>query len=302
MDLNPARIITALLITMIFSGSSAQDILCNIQVNSQQIQGTDKRIYENMQSALIEFINDREWTNYDFKPEERIECNMVITIQERPSTDRFSARLNVVASRPIYGSTYNSTLLNYVDEDFDFEYVEFQSLDYQDNQYMSNLTSVIAYYIYIILGLDFDSFSQYGGAPFFEKAELVVNAAQESGQVGWNSFEDQRNRYWLVENYLNQSYSDLRIFFYEYHRNGLDVMSDKVEQGRSAILESLNYLQKAYDARPGLFALQLVLDAKRDEFVNIFKGGNPKEKEESQEILKKLDPANSSTYSKISER
>lgn len=302
MDLNPARIIIALLITMIFSASSAQDILCNLQVNSQQIQGTDKRIYENMQSALIEFINDREWTNYDFKPEERIECNMVITIQERPSTDRFSARLNVVASRPIYGSTYNSTLLNYVDEDFDFEYVEFQPMDYQDNQYMSNLTSVIAYYIYIILGLDFDSFSQYGGAPFFEKAELVVNSAQESGQVGWNSFEDQRNRYWLVENYLNQSYRDLRVFFYEYHRNGLDVMSDKADQGRAAILVSLGYLQKAYDARPGLFALQLVLDAKRDEFVNIFKGGNPKEKEDSQKILKKLDPANSSTYSKISER
>ncbi len=302
MDMNPARIIIALLITMIFSGSSAQDILCNIQVNSQQIQGTDKRIYENMQSALIEFINDREWTNYDFKPEERIECNMVITIQERPSTDRFSARLNVVASRPIYGSTYNSTLLNYVDNDFDFEYTEFQPMDYQDNQYMSNLTSVIAYYIYIILGLDFDSFSQYGGAPFFEKAELVVNTAQESGQVGWNSFEDQRNRYWLVENYLNQSYRDLRVFFYEYHRNGLDVMSDKADQGRAAILVSLGYLQNAYDARPGLFALQLVLDAKRDEFVNIFKGGNPKEKEDSQKILKKLDPANSSTYSKISER
>jgi len=302
MNLNPGRIIIALLVTMIFSGSSAQEILCNLQVNSQQIQGTDKRIYENMQTSLIEFINDRKWTGYDFKPAERIECNMVITITDRPSTDQFKARLNVVASRPVYGTTYNSTLLNYVDNDFDFEYVEFQAMDYQDNQYMSNITSVIAYYIYIILGLDFDSYAQNGGGPFFEKAELVVNAAQESGQVGWNSFEDQRNRYWLVENYLNQSYSDLRTFYYEYHRNGMDVMSDKADQGRAGILESLDYLQKAYDAKPGLFALQLVMDAKRDEFVNIFKGGNPKEKEESQKILKKLDPANSSTYSKISER
>ena len=302
MNLKPGRIIVALLLMMIFSVSSAQEIFCNLQVNSQQLQGTDKRIYENMQTSLIEFINDRKWTGYDFKPEERIECNMVITITGRPSTDQFSARLNVVASRPIYGTTYNSTLLNYVDEDFNFEYVEFQPMEYQDNQYMSNLTSVIAYYIYIILGLDFDSYSQYGGGPFFEKAELVVNAAQEGGQVGWNSFEDQRNRYWLVENYLNQSYGDLRIFFYEYHRNGLDVMSEKVDEGRAATLASLIYLQNAYDARPGLFALQLVLDAKRDEFVNIFKGGNPKEKEESQKILKKLDPANSSTYSKISER
>lgn len=302
MNLIQGRIIIGLFITMIFSGSSAQEIFCNLQVNSQQIQGTDKRIYDNMQTALLGFINDRKWTRYDFKPEERIECNMVITIEDRPATNQFKAKLNVVASRPVYGSTYNSPLLNYVDNDFDFEYVEFQSMDYQDNQYMSNLTSVIAYYIYIILGLDFDSFSQFGGTPFFEKAELVVNTAQESGQVGWNSFEDQRNRYWLVENYLNQSYSDLRTFSYEYHRNGLDVMSEKTEQGRAAILKSLSYLQKAYDAKPGMFALQLVMDAKRNEFVNIFKGGNPQEKQESQEILKKLDPANSSTYSKISGR
>jgi len=287
---------------MIFSISSAQEILCNLQVDSRQVEGTDKRIYESMQASLVEFINDRKWTGYDFKASERIECNMVITISSRPSTDQFVARLNVVASRPIYGASYNSTLLNYVDDDFSFEYVEFQPMDYQDNQYMSNLTSVIAYYIYLIIGLDFDSYSQNGGGPFFEKAELVVNAAQESGKTGWNSFEDERNRYWLIENYLNQSYSSLRKFFYEYHRNGLDVMSEKVDEGRAATLVSLGYLQEAYDAKPGLFALQLVLDAKRDEFVNVFKGGNPKEKEGSQEILKNIDPANSSTYSKISGR
>lgn len=287
---------------MTFAGSSAQEIFCNLQVNSELIEGTDKRIYENMQTSLIEFINDRRWTEYDIKPEERLDCNMVITIKSRPSTDQFTAKLNVVASRPIYGSTYNSPLLNYVDEDFNFEYIDLQPIDYQDNQYMSNLSSLIAFYVYFILGLDFDSFSQFGGTPFFEKAEQVVNAAQESGQVGWNSFEDQRNRYWLVENYLNQAYSDIRSFSYEYHRLGMDEMFDKADQGRAKVLTSLNYLDQVYDARPGLFALQLIMDAKRDEFVNVFKGGNPQEKSESQKILKKLDPANSNIYSKISQR
>lgn len=302
MKLNPGRTIIVIILMLIYSQSSAQEIFCNLQVNSDMIEGTDKNIYENMQTSLIEFINDRKWTGYEIKPSERLECNMVITITGRPSTDLFTARLNVVASRPIYGSTYNSPLINYVDEDFSFEYIEFQPMEYQDNQYLSNLTSLIAYYVYIILGLDFDSFSQYGGTPFFEKAELVVNAAQEGGQVGWNSFEDQRNRYWLVENYLNQSYSNIRDFYYEYHRLGMDEMSEKPDQGRAAVLTSLGYLQSAYDNRPGLFALQLIMDAKRDEFVNIFKGGNPKEKEDSQDILKEIDPANSSTYSKISER
>lgn len=302
MNLNPVKIILVCFISLIFIKSSAQEVFCNLQVNSDMIEGTDKRIYESMQTALIEFINDRQWTNYDIKPAERIECNMVVTIVSRPSTNQFTARLNIVGSRPIYGTTYNSTLLNYVDEDFTFEFDEFQPLDFQDNQYMSNLTSVIAYYVYLLVGLDFDSFSQFGGTPFFEKAEQVVNAAQESGQVGWNSFEDDRNRYWLIENYLNQSYSDLRKFYYEYHRLGMDMMSKSADGGRAAIMESLGYLSNVYDARPGLFALQLVMDAKRDEFVNIFKEGNPKEKEDSQDILKKLDPANSSTYSKISER
>lgn len=302
MKLNPQRIIIALIFMIIYAGSSAQEVFCNLEVNSKLIEGTDKRIYENMQISLIEFINDRKWTGYDFKPAERVECNMVITIKSRPSTNQFTAHLNVVASRPIYGSTYNSTLLNYIDEDFNFEYIEFQPMEYQDNQYMSNLTSLIAYYVYIILGLDFDSFSEFGGTPFFQKAELVVNAAQESGQAGWNSFEDQRNRYWLVENYLNQSYSDLRRFYYEYHRVGMDEMYDKPDEGRANAFNSLSYLQSTYDSRPGLFALQLVMDAKRDEFVNIFKGGNPKEKEDSQKLLKNIDPANSSVYSEISER
>jgi hypothetical protein len=151
----------------------------------------------------------------------------------------------------------------------------------------------------MILALDFDSFSPNGGSPFFEKAESVVNAAQNSGEKGWGSFEDPNNRYWLLENYLNNSYASLRTFLYDYHRLGLDIMSEKPEQGRSKISESLNLLKIVNDQKPGLYALQLMIDAKRDEIINIFSEGNPREKSDAESIMKEIDPANSSSYSKI---
>ncbi len=280
----------------------AQEFLCTVDVSSSQVQGSDRQVYDDMKNSVMEFVNNRKWTNYEFKVGERIECTMVITITERVSTDVFKARLNIVASRPIYRSSYNSPLLNYVDNSFDFEYVQFQALDYQENNFSSNLTSVVAYYLYMILGLDFDSFSEFGGTPFYEKAEAIVNAAQNSSYKGWKAFENQKNRYWFVENYTNNSYVGLRSFLYDYHRLGLDMMSDKTEEGRATILESLKYLQNIYDDKPGLFALKLMLDAKNDEIVNIFKEANPKEKTDAINIMKEIDPANSSKYSKINER
>jgi hypothetical protein len=280
---------------------AAQEFLCNVQVNSQQVEGTDKRVFENMQSSITEFLNSRSWTNYNFKNEERIECNFVITINNRPSTDLFEARLNIVASRPVFNSAYNSTLLNYVDQDFTFEYVEFQPMEYIENQDISNLTSMLAYYLYIILGLDFDTFSEMGGTPFYEKAEAIVSAAQNSPDGGWKSFEDNKNRYWLVANLMNNNHADLRRFLYEYHRLGLDVMSEQPEQGRQTIANAINYLANVHDEQPGLFALQLVLDAKRDEIVNVFSQGNPQQKSKVAETMKEIDPANSSKYSKISQ-
>lgn len=280
----------------------SQEFLCTVQVNSQQVEGTDKRVFESMQTALMEFINNKRWTNYQFRPEERIECSIVISISDRPASDRFTATLNIVASRPVFKTAYTTTLLNYADTDFDFDYVEFQPMDFQENSYTSNLTSVIAYYLYMVLGLDFDSFSEFGGTPFFEQAEKVVNAAQNSGESGWTSFDDQRNRYWLLENYMNNAYSDLRKFNYEYHRNGLDQMAEKTEEGRSNISQSLVYLKNVQEQRPGLFALQLMVDAKRDEIINIFKEGNPREQADAQNIMKDIDPANASSYSTITQR
>lgn len=287
---------------LLISSSQEQEFLCNIQINTQQVQGTDKHIFETLQTALTEFLNSRRWSNYEFKVNERIECNMLLNITGRPSTNRFKATLNIVASRPVYNSAYNSTLLNYIDKDLEFDYTEYEPLEYQENQYTSNLTSVMAYYLYMVLGLDFDSFSKFGGTPYYEKAEAIVNVAQNSGEKGWTSFESQRDRYWLVENYLNKSYIGLRTFLYSYHRLGLDVMADKPDQGREAILQSLNDLKKVYDEQPGLFALQLLLNAKSDEIVNIFSQCNPKEKDDAQAIMKQIDPANSSKYSKFGQR
>ncbi|MFU8845011.1 MAG: DUF4835 family protein [Bacteroidales bacterium] len=296
------RIYWLVLLLLITVSLQSQEFFCSITVNAQQVEGTDRRVFENMENSLNEFINNRRWTNLDMKPEERIECTFVITISNRPSTDRFVANLNLVASRPIYKTAYNSTLINYIDRKFEFDYVEFQPMEFQDNTYESNLTSVIAFYLYMILGLDFDSYSLYGGSPFFEKAEAVLNAAQNSPETGWRAFEDERNRYWMLENYLNNSYNDLRKFNYEYHRLGLDVMSEKVDEGRSAIANSINLLRNVHRERPGLFALNLMVDAKRDEIINIFSKGNPREQNDVEQIMKEVDPANSSNYSKISRR
>ncbi len=296
------RIFALIFFVVFTSNLYSQEFLCSVDVTSTQVQGSDRQVYDDMKNALMEFINNRKWTNYDFKVEERIECTMVITIIERVSTDLFKARLNIVASRPIFMSSYSSPLLNYVDNKFDFEYVQFQALEYQENNFSTNLTSVVAYYLYMILGLDFDSYSLYGGTPFYEKAEAIVNTAQNEAFAGWKAFESQKNRYWFVENYTNNSYADLRKFLYDYHRLGLDLMSDKTEQGRAKILSSLTYLKNIHDDKPGLFALKLMLDAKTDEIVNIFKGANPKEKTEAINIMKDIDPANTSKYSKINER
>jgi hypothetical protein len=192
-------------------------------------------------------------------------------------------------------------MLNWIDKEFQFHYVEFQPLDFAEGTFTSNLTSVLAYYSYIYLGLYFDSFSPAGGSPYFEKAQEIVNAAQNATETGWKGYESQKNRFWLVENYLNPANSELRDFSYKFHRLGLDQMYEKLDQGRTSIKESLDLLKALFTEKPDLFALQLILDAKRDEFINIFSDQRvpPMEKTEVVNILKEIDPANGSKYQVI---
>jgi hypothetical protein len=291
-------ILSALLLSLT---GLAQELNCQVSVSSSQVEGTDKRVFETMQSAIYEFINSRKWSSNNIKMEERIECTILINITDRMGADAFRGTLNLVLRRPVLNTAYNTVLLNYIDKDFQIGYVEYQPLDYSDGTYTSNLTSILAYYIYVFLGLEFDSFSPDGGTVYLQKAQEVVTAAQNAQETGWRGYESQKNRYWLVENFLNPANSGLRDFMYQYHRSGLDMMYEKVDQGRSAITESLNLLKAIYDAKPNLMALQLIMDAKRDEFVNIYSDQRvpPMEKTTVANLLKEIDPASSSKYQTI---
>ena len=283
------------------TGMQAQELNCMVNLNTQKIEGSDKKIFQTLQSAIYEFVNSRKWSTFNFKQEERIECTMMITINSRLGADEFSGSMNVVIRRPVYNTAYNTVLLNTIDKNIQFKYVEYQPLDYSEGTYSSNLTSILAYYSYTILGFYLDSFTPSGGSPYFEKAQDVVNAAQSSSDPGWKAFESDKNRYWIVNNYLNAANSELRDFAYKYHRLGLDMMYDKVDQGRNVTSEELELLQKLYNAKPNLYALQLIFDAKRDEFVNIYADQRvaPMEKTNISNLLKEIDPANSSRYQAI---
>jgi len=294
------KIISAMLILMLTTLSvGAQEFICQISVSSPQVQGSDRTVYQEMQQQLYEFVNSQKWTNYEFRHEEKIECTMMITVSDRISTDEFKGTINIQLRRPIYKTSYNSVILNYVDKDFQFKYLEGQNLEFNENTYTSNLTSTIGFYIYMFLGLDFDTYSKNGGTPYYQKAQNIVNSAQNSPERGWKAFETLKNRYWLVENLLNPKYAGLRDALYKYHRLGLDVMTENMDIGRSAISESIDMLKMVNREQPGLFALQLFLEAKGDELVNIFSQASPMDKTRVVNTLKEIDPANSQKYQKI---
>ena len=293
--------LASLLCYISLAGLNAQELSCNINVTAPKLEGTDKRAFEALQRAAYEFINNRKWTSYNFRTEERIECTMLITINDRLSADEFKGTMNVVIRRPVYNASYNTVLLNTIDKNVQFRYVESQPLDYSDGTFTSNLTSLLAFYSYTIIGFYLDSFTPNGGGPYFEKAQDVVNAAQNASEPGWKAFESEKNRYWLANNYVTPANSALRDFSYRFHRLGLDQMYDKVDQGRSNVTEAIEILQKLYNSKPNLYGLQLIFDAKRDEFVNVYADQRvaPLEKTTIVNILKEIDPANSSKYQTI---
>jgi len=291
-------ILFTLLISTFFS-VSAQELKCQISVTAPTIAGTERTVYEVMQQSLYEFMNSRTWTNYKFTQDEKIDVNILITIQERISTDEFKGNMQIQARRPVYKTSYNSTLLNHIDNDIQFKYVEQQPIEFAENTHTSNLTSLLAYYAYMVIGLDFDSFSKNGGTPFFEKAQTIVINAQNAPEKGWKAFESQRNRYWLVENMLNSQYANVRDAIYNYHRLGLDLMYDNVETGRAGIIAALENLQKVHRQKPGSYLMQVFFSAKADEFVNIFSEAPPMDKPRVVNILREIDPTNTNKYQKI---
>lgn len=296
------KIFTVFLLAFVISTfTHAQEFRCNISISAERIQGANRNLFRTMQSDLYEFMNNRRWTEHTYTMEERIECNIFIRLEEQISVDEFRGSIQIQAKRPVFNSTYETTLLNIKDNDFHCKYVEFQPIEFNETNNRDNLTNIMAFYAYIILGFDYDTFSREGGTPYFEKAQAIVNNSQNAREKGWKAFESERNRYWLIENIMNRSYSAMRETYYTYHRLGLDVMADKTEEGRAAIAESLKGVQTVFRRRPSTYILQVFFDAKSDELVNIFSKSYPDERNRVVAILNEVDPSNGNKYQKITQ-
>ena len=294
----------SIIIILLFTSTSlfSQELRCNVTVSAQRIQGANQNLFRTMQSDIYEFMNTRKWTDHVYGYDEKLKCNIMIILDEQISADEFNGTIQVQLIRPVFDSSYETTILNIKDNDFRCRYVEFQPLEFNETSNRENLTNILAYYAYVILGFNYDTFSLEGGTPYFEKAQAIVNNSQNLPVKGWKSFESERNRYWLLENIMNKSYSDFRKCMYNYHRNGLDVMSQRVEEGRANIATSLRDLQKVFRKRPSTYILQMFFDSKADELVKIFSKSYPDESSRVLAILNEIDPSNGSKYAKIAEK
>ncbi len=304
--MKPVQILKYLLLTILVllpGIINSQELNCNVQVSAQKIQGSNRQVFENMQRDIYEFMNSTVWTNHVYSYAERIDCNILINLTDQISADEFTGTIQIQAKRPVFNTTYSATMLNFIDNNFRFRYVEFQPLEFDPSTHRSNLISVLAFYTYIILGFDYDSFSPQGGTEYFQMAEKIVNNAQNAPETGWKPYDGSRNRnrYWLVKNTLDKEYEEVRQFIYDYNINGLDKMESRVSEARASIVESLRLIQEVYRRKPDpfMYIVQIVLDARTDEFVNIFSDSFPEEKGRVVEILTEIDPSNKVKYEKI---
>jgi hypothetical protein len=281
----------------------AQELRCNVTVNASKIQGTNKSVFNTLQTSLNDFMNGTKWTNHTFSEEERIDCSFFITVDEYGGT-RCAASLQVQARRPVYGTSYQTIMLNHVDEDFTFDYIEFDHLDFDLRTFKSNLTSMMAFYAYLILGIDYDSFALKGGTPFFENAQTITTNAQRENYPGWNPYENanRKNRYWIIENILSNLYSYERNAYYKYHRMGLDRMTESPAEGRKQILLALADVKRSFESQSEISTpyLRLFFDAKSDELINTFLEAPQSDRAEAYKLLKETDTFNPNKYLKIS--
>jgi len=292
-----------IVLVVIHKPSNAQELNCNVQISAQKIQGSNRQVFETMQRDIYEFMNNTVWSNHVYSYSERIDCNILITLTDQISADEFNGTIQVQLRRPVFNTTYNSTVLNFIDNSFRFRYVEFQPLEFDPTTHRSNLVSVLAYYAYIVLGFDYDSFSPSGGTEFFQMAERIVTNAQNAPEMGWKPYDGSRNRnrYWLVKNAIDKEYEGVRKFMYDYYINGLDKMESKIAEARTSMVESLRLIQEVYRSKPDpfMYIVQIVMEAKSDELVNIYSEAFPEEKSRVIQILTEIDPSNKSKYEKI---
>ncbi|MEX2567032.1 MAG: DUF4835 family protein [Cyclobacteriaceae bacterium] len=291
-----------MLICLFYSAEAlTQQLDFSVTINSERARTQDRDIFDKMKASFEQFLNGRNWTDDEFKPEERIKGNLLITINEMPQVGVFSATVQIQTVRPVYGSNYESLLLNFADRNWSFEYVESQPLEFNQYSFLNNITSLLAFYAYIALGLDYDTFSPRGGNPYFETANNIVANAQQSSRPGWNQNpSDKRNRYWLSNDlYNSQVMAPVRDAYYLYHRKGLDLLSTNPEEGYRNILEAIIKVSEANQVQPNSILTISFIDAKSDEISKILKSASPELRQEAVEVLLKVDPNNARKYNDI---
>ena len=282
-----------------FSPARAQELQARININHSQISGTDVSVFENLQQTLEQFINERQWTALQFQKNERIQCSFNITVTKYiREENRFECSALIQANRPVYNSSYTSTLYNNKDDNFQFEFAQFDQLNYDDEMVDNQLTALLAYYAYLIIGLNLDSFAPLGGTDVLQRCMYLVNQAQNLGFPGWKSFEDSRNRFAIINDYLDESMKPMRQLQYDYYRKGLDEMVNNAERGRTQISEALETgLKVAHENKPLSLLPQIWTDYKRDELSSIYKGkGTQKEKERIYDLLMSINASQSNAW------
>jgi hypothetical protein len=288
------KIYLLLLIMLPFAGK-AQELQCDININAAGVQSVDNRVIEDMKRAIRDFMNQRRWTNDNFKTEERIK--MTIALNLSGTVGNYTASAQIIAARPVFNTSYETKLINFLDREWAFNYVEGQPLDFQPGIFTSNLTSLLAYYAYIVIGLDYDSFSKEGGKNYFQLAQQIGQNAVQGGLKGWNQFDGTNTRYFLLENIMSAQFTSFREALYEYHRKGLDTYSEKPEDARGLLLEVLRRLKVAFEQRPTSIFVKTFIDMKAPEFIRILKESTrPEQKQEAYTLLLAIDPQNTDAY------
>ncbi len=297
------RLFFVLILMLCIQVTFSQELDCKISINYSQIQGTNVQVFKTLENSLTEFVNNRKWTAAQYETNERIRCSFNLTVKSYDEAEgRWSCELIAQSTRPVFQSGYQSVLFSFKDSNVDFNYREFDQLELRDNQLDSNLIAVMAYYIYLIIGLDMDSMSPKGGTDMLIAAENIVNSAQMLNEKGWKAFEDSRNRYALISDYLDEGMGELRTLMYDYHRKGLDEMAINATRGRATITSSLINLKEARQNKPMSSLPVIFTEIKRDELINIYGGSSPssqKEREDVYQIVSSINPSLNTDWDKI---
>lgn len=292
------NLFVAFICLLSFFTMEAQELNCAITINSDQVGQTNQQIFRTLERSLNDFVNKAKWTNKVYKEQERVNARMFITISEYES-NRFKASIQLQSSRPVFNTSYESPVFNYKDDQFNFEYIEFQPLVYNENVFESNLVGVVAYYVYIILGLDADTFSLEGGNEYYRKAQNIVSQAQGGSYAGWSQSSNERTRFELVDNLLSNTFREYRIAMYNYHRKGLDILSDNNSTGKQVIAGTMRLMETMAKRRPNAFLIQAFFDAKSDEIKDIFSDGPKMDIVQLKETLLAIAPFYSNTWNEI---